>query len=114
MASRQNPKEPRLRAVSRPQAAGLRLRDQKTRIRGMNIAMKAAREYLKDAGITRVWPAQLARLIDANLRLAGQHIIVRISRLERAGDRAGTGRLFSEEMQKVGVAAAREFLSKGS
>jgi len=90
----------------------LRLRDNKTRIRGMNIAMEAAREFLKASGKPSFWPGKLARLIDANLSLAGQRIIVRVTRLERSGDQAGAERVFEQEMQKVGMAAAREFLSR--
>jgi hypothetical protein len=95
MAVPQEPKERKTGKPKRTQGGGLRLRDQKTRIRGMNVAMEAAREYLKASGRPRFWPGKLARLVDANLRLSGQHIIVRVMRLERAGDQDGAERLFS-------------------
>lgn len=92
----------------------LRLGDLNTRIRGMNIAAAAAREYLKQAGKPRVWPAQIARLIDANLSLMGSRIMARVRRVERVGNPLDAEETFREAMQQVGIAAAKEYLSEGN
>jgi hypothetical protein len=96
-------------------AATLRLKDRDTRIRGMNIAAKAAREYIERAGRKeRPWPARVARLVDANLSLMGQRIMARVRRYEREGKRESAEKAFEEGMREVGLMAAKEFLSKGT
>jgi hypothetical protein len=92
----------------------LRLGDLDTRIRAMNIAAEAAREYLKRAGKPRVWPAHVARLVDANLSLMGQRIMARVRKLERAGNAREAEEAFREGMAEVGVAAAKELLTSGT
>jgi len=91
----------------------LRLGDRKIRIRGMNIAAAAACEYLKEAGKPRVWPAHVARLVDANLSLMGQRIMARVRKAERGGNSQEAERIFAEGMREVGMVSAKEYLSKG-
>jgi hypothetical protein len=62
--------------------------------------------------LENVWPAHVARLVDANLSLMGQRIMARVRRLERAGEASEAERAFHEGLRKVGVAAAREFLGR--
>ena len=102
------------RGDEKPAGSTLRLGDLDTRIRGMNIAAAAAREYLRRSGKARVWPAHLARLVDANTSLMGQRIMVRVRKFERAGEVLEAERAFQEGMKKVGVSAAKEFLSQGN
>src|SRR5690242_11365631 len=84
--------------------ATLRLKDRDTRIRGMNIAAKAAREYIEWAGRKeRPWPAHVARLVDANLSLMGQRIMAKVRRLERAGKADEAEEAFRQGMQDVGI-----------
>jgi hypothetical protein len=87
----------------------LRLGDLDTRIRGINIAVAAAREYLKEYGRPRVLTGHVARLVDANLSLMGQRIMARVRRLEREGLRDEAESAFREGMESVGLAAAKEF-----
>jgi hypothetical protein len=109
------PGKRRRTASARKSAANtLRLGDLDTRIRGMNIAAAAAREYLKHAGRARVWPAHVARLVDANLSLMGQRIMARVRKIERAGRTDEAESAFREGMKEVGVAAAKEFLAEGN
>jgi hypothetical protein len=58
--------------------AMLRLGDRDVRIRGMNIAAQAAREYLKQAGKIHAWSGRIARLVYANLSLISQRIMIRV------------------------------------
>jgi hypothetical protein len=88
----------------------IRLSDRDTRIRGLNIAAAAARQYLKGAGKPQVWPGRVSRLVDANLSLMGQRIMARVRRLGRAGKTDEAEQAFSEGMKAVGIAAAKEFL----
>jgi hypothetical protein len=92
----------------------LRLSDRDTRIKGMNIAAAAAREYLKKMGQSRPWPGRVARLVDANLSLMGQRIMIRVRRYEREGKRESAERAFHDGMREVGIASAKEFLTKGA
>lgn len=92
----------------------LRLANRDTRIRGMNIAAEAAREYLKQAGKPRVWPGRVARLIDANLSLMGQRIMVRVRSFERAGQPEEAERAFRQGMKEIGMAVAKELLARGA
>lgn len=80
----------------------------------MNIAVIAAREYLKEAGKPRVWPGKIAKLVDATLSLMGQRTMASVRRLERAGRPEDAERAFCEGMKAVGVAVAKELLSDDS
>ncbi len=51
----------------------------------MNIAAAVAREYLKQVARPRIWPAYVARLVEANLSLMGQRIMALIRKIERGG-----------------------------
>ncbi len=100
-------------ASAQRKAARLRLGDRKTRIRAMNIAAGAAREYLKQAGKPHVWPAHVARFVDANLSLMGQRIMARVRNLESDESEDEAEKAFLEGMREVGLAAAKEYLSGG-
>jgi hypothetical protein len=92
----------------------LRLTNRQTRIRGMNIAAAAAREYLKKTDKPRPWPAHLARLIDANLSLMGQQIMARVRRFERVEKAEAAEDAFCAGMRSVGLAAAKELITEGN
>ena len=84
-----------------PRKAGatiLRLGDLDTQIRGMNVAASAARAYLKEAGKSRVGPAHIARLIDANLSLMGQRVMTRVRKFERTGRPDEAERTFQNDV----------------
>lgn len=100
------------RPAKNPDNNALRLGDLDTRIRGMNIAAAAAREYFKHVGKARVWPAHIARLVDANLSLMGQRIMAQVRKAERKGAPEEAERIFAEGMREVGTASAKEYLSK--
>jgi hypothetical protein len=80
----------------------------------MNVAASAARAYLKEAGKSRVWPAHIARLIDANLSLMGQRVMTRVRKFERTGRPDEAERTFQKGMKEIGIATAKEYLAKGS
>ena len=111
--TRASVRKPKPKGRSKMPSGVLRLGDRDTRIRGMNIAAAAAREYLNEAGKPRVWPAHVARLVDANLSLMGQRIMVRVRKAERDGKPQEAERIFTEGMRQVGTASAKEYLSKG-
>ncbi|MGH9343360.1 MAG: hypothetical protein ACRD19_06335 [Terriglobia bacterium] len=100
-------------SIKAPVENQLRLGDTATRIRGMNIAAAAAREYLKEAGRPRTWPGHVARLVDANLSLLGQRIMARVRKIERSGNAGRAEQAFCEGMREVGIAAAKEYLGSG-
>jgi hypothetical protein len=106
-------RKPKPKRRSKTLGSGLRLSDRETRIRGMNIAAGAALEYLKEAEKPRVWPAHVARLVDANLSLMGQRIMARVRKAEREGKPQEAERIFAEGMRQVGTSSAKEYLNKG-
>lgn len=80
----------------------------------MNLAVEAARNYLKRHGESRAWPGRIARSVDANLSLMGQRIMIRVRKFEHAGQTDEAEQAFCDGMKQVGVAAAKELLAKGS
>lgn len=78
----------------------------------MNIAVATAREYLKQYGRPRLMAGHVARLVDSHLSSMGQRIMARVRTLEREGRRDEAEGAFREGMERVGVAAAKEFVAK--